>query len=156
MNNQWIIVALFSLGTIILIVVLLNIFGYLDLDSIYPHTNKQVTKNFAHESITTKSATLPAPPIAAPVPKATPAPLPATAPKATTAPVPASTPKATLAPVTSPAPEATQKTKVIGNSDSKRYHLPGMKYYNAVKANHRVEFDSEADAIKAGYNKAPQ
>jgi len=28
-----------------------------------------------------------------------------------------------------------------------------MKYYNAVKASHRIEFDSEADAIKAGYNK---
>ncbi len=49
---------------------------------------------------------------------------------------------------------AAQKIKVIGNSDSKRYHLPGMKYYNAVKAYHRVEFDSEADAIKAGYHKA--
>ena len=49
---------------------------------------------------------------------------------------------------------ATQKIKVIGNSDSKRYHLPGMKYYNAVEAYHRVEFDSEADAVKAGYHKA--
>jgi hypothetical protein len=66
----------------------------------------------------------------------------------TTAPVPEVTPVA--------APEETKKIKVIGNSDSKRYHLPGMKYYNAVKAYHRVEFDSEADAIKAGYNKAPQ
>jgi hypothetical protein len=53
-------------------------------------------------------------------------------------------------------PEATQKTKVIGNSDSKRYHLPGMKYYDAVDASHRIEFDSEADAIKAGYRKAPR
>ena len=52
----------------------------------------------------------------------------------------------------SPAP--VQKVKVIGNRDSKRYHLPGMKYYNAVEAYHRVEFDSEADAIKAGYYKA--
>jgi hypothetical protein len=48
----------------------------------------------------------------------------------------------------------TQKIKVIGNRDSKRYHLPGMKYYHAVKAYHRVEFESEADAIKAGYYKA--
>ena len=131
-NNQWIIVALFSLGTIILIVVLLNIFGYLDLDFIYPHTNKQVTKNFAHDSITTKSATLPAPPISVPAPQAASIPLPA------------------------PAPEVAQKTKVIGNSDSKIYHLSGMKYYNAVKAYHRVEFDSETDAIKAGYSKAPR
>lgn len=50
-------------------------------------------------------------------------------------------------------PAATQKIKVIGNSDSKRYHLPGMKYYNAVASYHRVEFDSEADAIKAGYRR---
>lgn len=44
--------------------------------------------------------------------------------------------------------------KVIGNSDSKRYHLPGMKYYNMIKAYHRVEFASEEEAIKAGYHKA--
>jgi hypothetical protein len=55
-------------------------------------------------------------------------------------------------PSVSPAPA--QKVKVIGNRDSKRYHLPGMKYYNAVEAYHRVEFDSEEDAIKAGYHKA--
>ena len=147
-NHQWIIMAIISLGTIILIVVLLNIFGYLDLDFIYPHKNKKVTNNFAHVSITPKSATLPAPPIAAPEPKAepTPSPLPAQAPAAAIVPAPAS----------APAPEVTQKIKVIGNSDSKMYHLPGMKYYNAVKAYHRVEFESETDAIKAGYNKAPR
>ena len=44
-------------------------------------------------------------------------------------------------------------TKVIGNSDSKRYHLPGMKYYNLVKAHHRVEFNSEAEALAAGYER---
>ncbi len=129
-NNQWIKIAIISLGTIILIVVLLKIFGSISLDFIYPHTNKKVTNDFAHDSITTESATLPAPPI--------------------TAPVPAS------APIPTSAPKTTQITKVIGNSDSKIYHLPGMKYYNAVKAYHRVEFDSEADAIKAGYNKAPR
>ena len=127
-NKQWIKIAIISSGTIILIVVLLKIFGSISLDFIYPHTNKKVTNNFAHDSITTESATLPAPPIAAPAPKA----------------------------AASPAPEVTQKTKVIGNSDSKIYHLPGMKYYNAVKAYHRVEFDSETDAIKAGYSKAPR
>jgi hypothetical protein len=118
-NKQWIKIAIISLGTIILIVVLLTIFGSIALDFIYPHTNKKVTNNFAHDSITTESATLPAPPIIAPVPKVTSTPVPA------------------------PAPKATQKTKVIDNSDSKIYHLPGMKYYNAVKAHHRVEFDSE-------------
>ena len=60
------------------------------------------------------------------------------------------------APAPAPVPEATQKTKVVGNRDSKRYHLQGMKYYNAVESYHRIEFDSEADAIKAGYQKAPK
>jgi hypothetical protein len=46
------------------------------------------------------------------------------------------------------------KAKVIGNSDSKRYHLPGMKYYHKVKAYHQVIFNSEMEAIKAGYTKA--
>jgi len=137
-NKQWIIVAIISLGTIILTVFLLKIFG--SISFIYQLKNKKVANNFAHHSITTESATVPAPPIAVPSQKIAPSPSPVPAPEATPAPV----------------PEATQKTKVIGNSHSKRYHLPGMKYYNAVKASHRIEFDSEADAIKAGYNKAPQ
>jgi general secretion pathway protein D len=49
----------------------------------------------------------------------------------------------------------TKKIKVIGNRDSKRYHLPGMTYYDKVEAYHRVEFDSEEAAIRAGYRKAP-
>ena len=44
--------------------------------------------------------------------------------------------------------------KVIGNRDSKRYHLPGMKYYDMVKAYHRVVFQSEQEAIRAGYRRA--
>jgi cytoskeletal protein RodZ len=51
-------------------------------------------------------------------------------------------------------PPAQGKAKVIGNSDSKRYHLPGMKYYHKVKAYHQVIFNSETEAIKAGYTKA--
>ncbi len=46
------------------------------------------------------------------------------------------------------------RVKVIGNRDSKRYHLPGMKYYDKVLEYHRVTFDSEDEAIKAGYHKA--
>jgi hypothetical protein len=46
------------------------------------------------------------------------------------------------------------KAKVIGNSDSKRYHLPGMKYYLKVKTYHQVIFNSEMEAKKAGYTKA--
>jgi len=51
-------------------------------------------------------------------------------------------------------PPSQGKAKVIGNSDSKRYHLPGMKYYNKIKAYHQVIFNSEMEAIKAGYTKA--
>ena len=53
-------------------------------------------------------------------------------------------------------PAKEQKVKVIGNRDSKRYHLPGMKYYDKVLAYHRVEFASEEEAIRAGYHKARQ
>jgi hypothetical protein len=49
-----------------------------------------------------------------------------------------------------------QELRVIGNSDSKRYHLPGMKYYRLVETHHRVEFSSEVEAVKAGYRKAPR
>jgi cytoskeleton protein RodZ len=49
-----------------------------------------------------------------------------------------------------------RKIKVVGNRDSKRYHLPGMKYYDKVEGYHRVEFDSEEEAIRAGYHKAPK
>ncbi len=47
-----------------------------------------------------------------------------------------------------------QAIKVIGNRNSKRYHLPGMKYYDRVAAYHRVVFASEEEAVKAGYHKA--
>jgi len=43
---------------------------------------------------------------------------------------------------------------IIANSDSKRYHLPGMPFYNKVKKHHRVVFHSESEAINAGYYKA--
>jgi hypothetical protein len=131
-NHHWIITAIIFLAAIILIVIALNVLGYLDLDFIYPHPDKKVALKSAHVSTTTKSAILPKPPVAVPAPKEASNPLPA------------------------PAPQATQIIKVIGNRDSKIYHLPGMKYYNTVKAYHRVEFDSETDALKAGYTKAPR
>ena len=46
--------------------------------------------------------------------------------------------------------------KVIGNRDSKFYHLPGMRYYNQISPHHRVEFASEQQAVAAGYRKAPK
>lgn len=51
-------------------------------------------------------------------------------------------------------PPQPKGVKVIGNRDSKRYHLPGMKYYDLVKEYHRIVFSSERDAIRAGYRKA--
>jgi hypothetical protein len=139
-NRQWVGITIILLGTIILAVILLTEFGSIpELDSLLV------------PDILTKVKP-------APAPEATPTPTPAAAstpaPVATPAPTPAATPVQVATPA--PAPEVAQKTKVIGNSDSKKYHLPGMKYYNAVKAYHRVKFDSEADAIKAGYKKAPQ
>jgi len=53
----------------------------------------------------------------------------------------------------SPAPPP-KVVRVVGNRDSKRYHLPGMRYYNSVKAYHRVIFQSEQEALRAGYVKA--
>lgn len=52
-----------------------------------------------------------------------------------------------------PSPPATGG-RIVGNRDTKRYHLPGMKYYDKVKAYHRVVFQSEREAIRAGYVKA--
>jgi TolA-binding protein len=43
---------------------------------------------------------------------------------------------------------------VVGNKTSKRYHLPGMPFYNKVKTYHRILFRSEQEAIDAGYYKA--
>lgn len=47
-----------------------------------------------------------------------------------------------------------KNVRVIGNRDSKRYHLPGMKYYDKVKPYHRVVFQSEREAVGAGYTKS--
>ncbi|OIN95708.1 MAG: hypothetical protein AUJ48_02700 [Deltaproteobacteria bacterium CG1_02_45_11] len=44
--------------------------------------------------------------------------------------------------------------KIIGSKKSKIYHLPGQAYYEKVKEENRVYFDSEEGAIKAGYRKA--
>ena len=46
------------------------------------------------------------------------------------------------------------KKVVVGNKDTKRYHLFGMPFYNKVRKDHRVYFDSEQQAIDNGYYKA--
>ena len=65
-----------------------------------------------------------------------------------------SPPLATATPASPVNREPEKIIKVIGNRDSKRYHLPGMKYYDHVAAYHRVVFASEEEAVKAGYHKA--
>lgn len=61
----------------------------------------------------------------------------------------------------SPKKEKTEKTKssvkegkIKGNKKSKIYHMPGSKSYNKISKNNVVYFDSEEEAIKAGYRKA--
>lgn len=46
------------------------------------------------------------------------------------------------------------KIVVVGNKTSKRYHLPGMPFYDKVKKHHRILFQSEQEAIDRGYYKA--
>lgn len=47
-----------------------------------------------------------------------------------------------------------EKIRVIANSKSKRYHLPGMKYYDKIPSDRQVIFTSEDDAQQAGYRKS--
>ena len=44
--------------------------------------------------------------------------------------------------------------KIIGNKGSKIYHLPGQASYGQIKRQNRVYFDTEEEAVKAGYRKA--
>jgi len=146
-NRKLASVTILSLCIVVLITLLLAISGYIpELNGwLFPDIHKKTAQTFPQVSVTQGPETPPAPSPEVSNLHSVPEAAPASAPlPATTTPPPAKT------------PEATQIIKVIGNSDSKRYHLPGMKYYNAVKVRHRVEFDSEADAVKAGYSKAPQ
>ncbi len=47
-----------------------------------------------------------------------------------------------------------EKNAVVGNTQTKRYHLPGMPYYDKVKTHHRIFFQSEKEALERGYYKA--
>ena len=52
--------------------------------------------------------------------------------------------------------ETPQEGKIIGNRKNKFYYLPGIKGYENMDPVHRVEFDTEQEAIKAGFRQAPQ
>ena len=51
-------------------------------------------------------------------------------------------------------PTAPIEGQIIGNSRSRVYHLPGQESYGSVARRNRVYFDSEAEAIRAGYRRA--
>lgn len=44
--------------------------------------------------------------------------------------------------------------KIIGNKQSKIYHLPGQASYGRIKGENRVYFGTEEEAVRAGYRKA--
>lgn len=134
-KTQWSSIVLLLLCTMILVVILLTFFKSI------PEFDK-LKSYFGYDSFIKETIKLP----------------PRTAVSASKLPDPLKETTSSVAKesVHNPATEAVPKAKVIGNSDTQRYHLPGMKYYNAVEDYHRVEFDSEADAIKAGYRKAKQ
>ncbi len=51
------------------------------------------------------------------------------------------------------APPGAPKSRIYGNPESRKYYVPGMKGYEKLKAERRVEFASEEEAIKKGYRK---
>lgn len=56
--------------------------------------------------------------------------------------------------VAAKAETSSSPSRVVGNTDSKRYHLPGTPYYNKVNKSHRIYFNSEQEAIDNGYYKS--
>jgi len=84
------------------------------------------------ESVTTEAPVIPEPPIRA---------------------VP-SLPKASSLGAESASLRQPEKIRVIANNKSKRYHLPGMKYYDKIPSDRRVVFTSEEAAQQAGYSKS--
>jgi endonuclease YncB( thermonuclease family) len=58
------------------------------------------------------------------------------------------------APAPAPATAAAAAGSIIGNRNSKIYHLPNCPDYNKVSERNRVPFASEAAAQAAGYRKA--
>lgn len=51
-------------------------------------------------------------------------------------------------------PRLTGEHKIIGNVRSKIYHLPGQENYGRVSEANRIYFNTEEEAIRAGFKKA--
>jgi endonuclease YncB( thermonuclease family) len=69
-----------------------------------------------------------------------------------TAPARAPTPARPLGLAGTPTPAA--RGRVIGNRNSRIYHVPGCRSYNAVAERNRVYFNTEEEARAAGFRKA--
>ena len=44
--------------------------------------------------------------------------------------------------------------KIRANADSKVYHMPGQRYYDRISADNLINFETEQDAVKAGFRKS--
>src|SRR5262249_28241155 len=53
-----------------------------------------------------------------------------------------------------PPPPGRSSGQIVGNTNSKIYHIPGCPGYDSVSERNRVTFRSEAEAEAAGYRKA--
>ena len=65
----------------------------------------------------------------------------------------ASTMAAEQATATEAAATASKKktTSFIGNSETRKFHVPSCRFVNEMKSANRVEFKSKAEAAQAGY-----
>lgn len=52
------------------------------------------------------------------------------------------------------APQSSHVSGVLGNRNSKKYHLPHCSGYSQIKAENQQPFATEAQAIAAGFNLA--
>jgi hypothetical protein len=130
-------------------ILIISLFFYIPSEYKGPREIRSDTSARAIEMKKDAPVTPPVPQTAYPSPIAA-----AAAPSGKSSPPLASPPLATATPASPVNREPEKMIKVIGNRDSKRYHLPGMKYYDHVAAYHRVVFSSEEEAVKAGYHKA--
>ncbi|MDH7498872.1 MAG: thermonuclease family protein [candidate division NC10 bacterium] len=53
-------------------------------------------------------------------------------------------------------PKAKEKPKIIASKKSRYYYRPGQYYYDKVEPRHRVDFESEEEARKAGFRPYPK
>lgn len=50
-----------------------------------------------------------------------------------------------------PAPDSSSADKYIGNSNSKKFHIPGCRWAGEISPENRVQFSTRTEALEAGY-----